>query len=119
MIRIDANMKSRFILSPFDEFISTTLSDSLRTAGRRHAAKANICERRDVQPLTGNRLEGAEIPAGHGPAVRPTEPRRGGFPRRLAVRGAACLRPSPHGKWQVLGRYPGKSSLFGSGSQKL
>lgn len=96
--RIDLETRKLFrdlVLSsprPVDETRSSMTLSRRRVDSQRCAARANSCERRDVRHWTGNRLEGAEIPAGHGPAVRPTEPRRGGFPRRLAVRVAAHLR---------------------------
>jgi len=44
---------------------------------------------------TGNRARRAESGAGHGPAPATTSSRSRGFPRRRAVRRAACVPPRP------------------------
>ena len=56
--------------------------------------KANNCERPVARVSRETAARAPEIPAGHGPAVRPTSRGSGCFPGRLAVRRAACLRPA-------------------------
>ena len=56
--------------------------------------KANNCERPVASVSRETAARAPEIPAGHGPAVRPTSRGSGRFPGRLAVRRAAWFRPA-------------------------
>src|SRR6476661_4722336 len=55
--------------------------------------KANDCERPVAIVSRETAARAPEIPAGHGPAVRPTSRGSCRFPGRLAVRRAAWFRP--------------------------
>ena len=64
------------------------------TRGSNTCCAANNCERPVAGVSRETPAKAPKIPAGHGPAVRPTCRDSWRFPGRLAVRRAACVRPA-------------------------